>query len=76
MIMAKFLYPKHPLRCLICGQSSSGKSVFLASLILNIINEDIKNQDIYQKLIKCFSKYIPLHIKPNISNEEDIVVVF
>ena len=37
--MEKFLYPKHPLRCLICGLSSSGKSVFLTNLILTIIDE-------------------------------------
>ena len=30
---------------------------------------------LYQKLIKCFSNYIPIHIIPNILNEEDIDVV-
>ena len=30
----------------------------------------------YQKLIKCFSNYIPIHIIPNILNEEDIDIVF
>ena len=62
------------------GPSSSGKSVFLTNLFLNIINEYHKiyiyspslHQDLYQKLIKCFTKYIPIHIILNISNEEDI----
>ena len=51
--------------------------------ILNIINEFDKiyiyspglHQDLYQKLIKCFSNYIPNHIIPNILNEEDIDIV-
>ena len=81
--MEKFLYPTHPIRCIITGSSCSGKSVFLTNLILNIINEYDKiyiyspnlHQDFYQKLIKCFSKYIPIHIKPNILNEEDIDLV-
>ena len=55
--MEKFLYQKHPLRCIICGPSSSGKSVFLTNLILNIINEYDKiyiyspslHQNLYQK---------------------------
>ena len=29
----------------------------------------------YQKLIKCFSNYIPIHIIPNTLNEEDIDIV-
>ena len=29
----------------------------------------------YQKLIKCFTNYITIHIIPNILNEEDIDVV-
>ena len=33
------------------------------------------HQDLYQKLIKCFSKYIPIHIIPKILDEEDINVV-
>ena len=32
-------------------------------------------QDFYQKLIRCFNKYIPIHIIPNFLNEEDIDVV-
>ena len=81
--MEKFLYPKHPVRCIITGPSESGKSVFLTILILNIINEYDKiyiytpslHQDLYQKLIKCFSSYIPIHIIPNILNEEDIDIL-
>ena len=34
------------------------------------------HQDLYQKITKCFSKNIPIHIIPNILNEEDIDVVF
>ena len=37
--MEKLLYPQYPLRCIFCGPSNSGKSVFLSNLILNIINE-------------------------------------
>ena len=68
----KFLYPNHPVRCIITGPSNVGKSVFLTNLILNIINEYDKiyiyspslHQDLYQKLIKCFSNYIPIKITP------------
>ena len=81
--MEKILYPKHPLRCIITGPSECGKSVFLTNLILNIINEYNKiyiyspslHQELYQKLIKCFSNYIPINIIPNILNEKDIDVV-
>ena len=37
--MEKTLYPSHPVRCIITGPCSSGKSVFLKKLILNVINE-------------------------------------
>ena len=78
--MEKILYPTHPVRCIIIGPSESGKSYFLTNLFLNIINEYDKryiyspslHQDLYQKLIKCFSNYIRIHIIPNILNEEDI----
>ena len=81
--MEKILYPTHPVRCIITVPSECGKSVFLTNLILNIINEYDKiyiyspslHQDIYQKLTKCFTNYIPIHIIPNILNEEDIDVV-
>ena len=81
--MDKILYPHHPFRCIITGPSECGKSVFLTNLNLNIINEYNKiyiyspslHQDLYQKLIKFFSIYIPIHIIPNILNEEDLDVV-
>ena len=81
--MEKILYPNHPVRCIITGPSECGKSVFLTNLILNIIIEYDKiyiyspslHQDLYQKLIKCFSNHIPIHIIPNILNEEDIDLV-
>ena len=82
--MDKFLYPNHPVRCTITGCSDCGKSVFLPNLILNIINEYNKiyiyspslHQDLYRKLIECFSNYIPIHIFPNILDEEEIDIVF
>ena len=81
--MEKILYPNHPCRVIITGPSECGKSVFLTNLILNIINEYNKiyiyppslHQDLYQRLIKCFSNYIPIHIIPNILNEDlDILI--
>ena len=82
-MMDKILYPNHPCRCIITGPSNVGKSYFLTNLILYIINEYDKiyiyspslHQDLYQKLIKCFSSYIPIHIIPNILHEEDIDIV-
>ena len=82
-MMEKFLYPNHPVRCIITGPSECGKSVFLTNLILNFLNEYDKiyiyspslHQDIYQKLIKCFSNYISIHIIPNILNEIDIDII-
>ena len=41
--MEHFLYPKHPVRCIIIGPSKCGKSVFLTKLILYIIKEFEKN---------------------------------
>ena len=81
--MDKILYPSHPCRVLITGPSCSGKSVFLTNIILNIINEYDKiyicspslHQDLYQRLIKCFSNYIPIHIISNILNEEDLDIL-
>ena len=81
--MEKFLYPTHPVRCIITGQSECSKPVFPTNLILNIFNEYNKiyiyspslHQDLCQKKIKCFSNYIPIHIFPNILNEEDIDIV-
>ena len=81
--MEKYLYPSHPCRVIITDPSCSGKSIFLTNLILNIINEYDKiyiyspslHQELYQKLIKYFSNYIPINIIPNILNEEDIDIV-
>ena len=81
--MEKLSYPNHPFRCIITGTSECGKSTFLTNLILNIINEFDKifvyspslHQDLYQKLIKSFSNYIPIHIISIILNEEDIDIV-
>ena len=81
--MEKFLYPSHPVRCIIAGPSNVGKSYFLTILLLNIINEYDRiyiyspslHQDLYQELIKCFTNYIPIRIIPKILNEEDIDIV-
>ena len=81
--MDNFLNPNHQVRCKITGPSECSKSVFLTNLILKIINELKKiyiyspslHQDLGQKLFKYFSNYIPIHIVPNILNEEDIDLV-
>ena len=78
--MEKILYPNHPCRVIITGPSNVGKSYFLTNIILNIINEYDKiyiyspslHQELYQRLIKCFSNHIPIHIIPNILNNEDL----
>ena len=83
MTIDKKLYPTHPVRCIITGPSECGKSVLLTNLNLNIVNEYNKiyiyspslHQDLYQKLIKCFNNYIPIHIIPKILNEDDIDIV-
>ena len=81
--MEKFLYPNHPIRCIITGPSECGKSVFLTNINLKIVNDYDKiyiyspslHQDLYQNIIKSFSNHIPIHIKPNTLNEEDIDIV-
>ena len=83
MTTEKFLYPTRPVGCIITEPSECGKSVFITNLISNINNEYEKiyiyspslHQDLYQKLIKCFSLYLPINIIPNILNEEDIDLV-
>ena len=83
MKIEKFLYPNHPVRCIITGPSECGKSIILTNLILNTINEFDKiyiyspclHQNLYQKLIKCFSNYIPIHRYPNNLNENDTDIV-
>ena len=57
--------------------------MFLANLILNIINDYDEiyiyspslHQDFYQKLFKCFSNYIPIHIIPIFLFEDDLDLV-
>ena len=81
--METLLYSTHPVRCITTGPSECGKPVFLPNLISNITNEYEKiyiyspslHQDLYQKLFICFSNYVPIHIIPNIWNEEDIDIV-
>ena len=81
--METILYPSHPFRCILTGPSESGKSVFPTHSISNIINELKKNtlystslhQDLYQKKIKCFRNYKPIHINAKILNEGDIDIV-
>ena len=82
-LMEKFLYASHPVRGIITGPSECGKSVFLTNSFLNILNDYNKmyiyspslHQELYQKLKKCFSNFIAIHIIPNILNEENIDVV-
>ena len=81
--MEKISYPNHPVRCIKAGPSECGKSVFLTKLLFYIINEYDKiymysrslYQELYQKLIKYFTNYIPIHIIPNNLNEETIDLV-
>ena len=54
--MEKYLYPTHPVRCIITGPSECGKSVFLTNLILNIVNEYDKKTSIHLVFIKIYIK--------------------
>ena len=82
-MMEKLLYPTHSVRCIVTGPSCYGKSVFLTSLFLNTLNENDKlciysrslHQDLYQRIIKCFSNCIPIHIILNVPNAEGIDIV-
>ena len=66
----KYVYPNQPVRCIIIGHSECGKSVFLTNLFLNNVDEYGKiynssppqRQGLYQKLIKCFSNFMPNQI--------------
>ena len=81
--MNKFLYPPHATRCVTSGPSNVGKSVFIKIFFSNFTNQYNKiyiyspflHQDMYQKQLKCFSSYLPLHIIPKSLNEEDIDLV-
>ena len=79
MILEKILNPPLPVRCIITGPANNGKSVILTNLIFNFISKYDKvyiyspspHQDLYQKLITCFIKYIPINITTNTLNEEN-----
>ena len=81
--MEKFLYTSHPATLLTTGPSECGKSVFLTNLILIIFIECDKkyiyslslHQELYQKLIKCFSNSIPINKILKMLYEEDIDMV-
>ena len=45
-------------------------------MIKILIYSPSRHQEFYQKLSKCFTNYIPIHIIPNILNGEDIDTVF
>ena len=76
--MENFPYLTQPVCCIITGTTERGKSSVLITLISYIINELEKiyisspslHQVSYQKLIKCFSRYIPIRINANILNKE------
>ena len=82
-MMENSLCSNQPVRCIICGPSSLGKSVFPTNLNLNIVNENDKiyiyspslPQDLFQKIIKCFSNFMRTHMIPNILNDKNIDVV-
>ena len=77
-MIEKYLYPEYPVRCIISGKSSSGKSTLLFKILLNIINDFDKilifsptiHQPIYQKLIKCFENFLPLNVIQNILKQD------
>ena len=81
--MENFLKPTQLLRCIITGPRCCKKSLFVTNINLNNINEYEKiytyspslHQDLYRKLIICFSNYIPIHIVTNILNEDDMNLV-
>ena len=83
MNMDKYIYPHQPVRCIITGPSNVGKSVLLTNSVLNFFNENDKiyiyspslHQYLFQKLIKCFSNYMPIHLFPKILNEDVIDLV-
>ena len=76
----KFLHPLHPVRCFITGPSESAKPYLLTNFNSYKIKEFEKiyifspslHRHLYQKLIKCFSNYIPTKIIPIILNKKDL----
>ena len=78
--MENFLYPTPSVRCNIKSTSCCGKSYFPTILNLKYIKEiyiysSSFLQDLYQKIFKCFSNYIPINIIPSISIKEVIGLV-
>ena len=81
--MDKFLYPHHPVYCLITRPSECGKPSLLTNLVLKVFKQIEKiyikysslGHDLYQKSFKCFSDYIPRKIMPNILKEVDLDLV-
>ena len=79
----KVLYPKHPARVISAGPSEFGKSIFLTNITSNNINDYDKinfyspslHQNFYERLIKRFKNYKPVHIIPNVLNGDDIDIV-
>ena len=77
--MEKFLFPTHPVLCIVTGPSECGKLIS-NNLILKIINKLEKiyifstklYQDFYQNLMKCFSNYILINVITFIVIEEHI----
>ena len=75
-----FLNPPHLARVSITRLSESGMSVSLTNIILKIIKEleeiyiysPSLPQDLQQKLVNCFSNFIPLIIIQNVLSEEDL----
>ena len=78
--MEKFLYPNHPVRCIVTGLSECGKSYFLTTLVLKMNKGNEKlfiystslHQDFYQKIIKCFTNYILRNIISKILSSGDV----
>ena len=82
-MLEKLLYPSHSVSCIKTGPSKCGKSLFPTNLFLSIIKEFVKlyiyppslHQSLFEKLIKCFINYIPIHIIANVLNAEEIDIV-
>ena len=78
--MDNLLHLQQPVRCNITGPPECGKSYVLMNSTLKLstnsketyIFSPILHQDLNQKIIKCFSNYIPVNIIPNYLNEADL----
>ena len=81
--MENFLNVNHPAHCIITEPCECGKSFFLTNLFLHTVYEfeilkihsPTIHQNLYQKLIKYFSKFLPMNNIPNILNDEGLDVV-